>query len=198
MKQNRIKSRSIVMTGMLSALATILMYLEFSVPLVPSFLKFDFSDLPGLIGSFAMGPVSGITICLVKNILKLFSTNTGGVGELANFILGAIFVGSAGFIYKAKKTKSGALIGSLIGSILMAATSLPVNYYLTYPVYSKFMPMDAVIGLYQAINPGVDSLFDCLLTFNVPFTFVKAMLCTLITVLVYKRISPIIKGVKVG
>ncbi|MDO4519151.1 MAG: ECF transporter S component [Eubacteriales bacterium] len=187
-------TRKIAMTGMLAAIATVLMYLEFSVPLVPSFLKFDFSELPALIGSFSMGPLYGVLICLVKNLLKLPSTGTGGVGELANFTLGAIFVCIAGFIYKRKKNRKNALIGALVGGVAMAVLSVPINYYMTYPVYTKFMPIEAIVGMYQAINPKVNGLLSCLIMFNVPFTFVKAMLCTLITMLIYKRISPLIKG----
>lgn len=141
-----------------------------------------------------MGPVSGVVICLVKNLLHLMRTSTGGVGELSNFILGAIFVFIAGMIYKKKKTKAGAMIGSLIGAVAMSAFSVVSNYFLVYPVYTNFMPMEAIIAAYQAIYPGVDSLLDCLIVFNVPFTFIKAMISVIITMLVYKRLSPIIKG----
>lgn len=194
MSNTRTKTRTIAMTGMLSAIAFILMYLQFNVPLMPSFIAMDLSELPALIGSFAMGPVAGVVICLVKNLLHLMRTSTGGVGELSNFILGAIFVFVAGMFYKKKKTKSGAVIGSLIGAVVMSAFSVASNYFLVYPVYANFMPMEAIIAAYQAIYPGVDSLLDCLIIFNVPFTFIKAMISVIITMLVYKRISPIIKG----
>lgn len=194
MSNTRTKTRTIAMTGMLSAIAFILMYLQFNVPLMPSFIAMDLSELPALIGAFAMGPVSGVVICLVKNLLHLMRTSTGGVGELSNFILGAIFVFTAGIIYKKKKTKAGAMIGSLIGAVAMSAFSVVSNYFLVYPVYTNFMPMEAIIAAYQAIYPGVDSLLDCLIVFNVPFTFIKAMISVIITMLVYKRLSPIIKG----
>lgn len=188
------RTRKITMIGMLSAIAFILMYLDFSVPFMPSFIKMDISELPALIGSFAMGPIEGIIICLVKNLLHLFKTTTGGVGELSNFILGAAFTGCAGFIYRKRNTKKGALIGSLAGAVIMALVSIVTNYYIVYPIYTKFMPMEAIIGAYQAILPSADSLLKCLIIFNVPFTFVKGMLSVLITFLIYKRISPIIKG----
>lgn len=188
------RTRKITMIGMLSAIAFLLMYLDFSVPFMPSFIKMDISELPALIGSFAMGPVEGIIICLVKNLLHLMKTSTGGVGELSNFILGAAFTGVAGFFYKKMKTKKGALIGSLIGALAMAVISIVTNYYIVYPIYTNFMPMEAIIGAYQAILPSADSLLKCLIIFNMPFTFVKGMLSVLITFLIYKRISPIIKG----
>ena len=92
--------RKMTMTGLLSAVAFLLMFFDFSVPLMPAFIKMDLSELPALIGSFAMGPVAGVVICLIKNILHLMKTSTGGVGELSNFILGAVFVFTAGMIYK--------------------------------------------------------------------------------------------------
>ena len=189
MSNTKSNARAIAMTGMLSA-----MYLQFNVPLMPSFIAMDLSELPALIGSFALGPVSGVVICLVKNLLHLMRTSTGGVGELSNFILGAAFVFTAGIIYKKKKTKQGAMMGSLTGAVVMAVFSVFSNYFLVYPVYTNFMPMEAIISAYQAINPHVDSLLDCLIVFNMPFTFIKGMISVIITLLIYKRLSPIIKG----
>ncbi len=187
-------TRALTSMGMLSAVSFILMFLDFSVPLMPAFIKMDISDLPALIGSFALGPVAGVIISLVKNLLHLFRTSTGGVGELSNFILSASFVLTAGLVYKFKKNRIGALIGSVLGAAIMAVISIFSNYYLVYPLYEKFMPIDQIIGAYQAINPNVDGLMECLIKFNMPFTFVKAMICTLISFLIYKKLSPIIKG----
>lgn len=195
-KKKIFTARSIAMIGMLSAISFILMFLDFSVPVMPSFIKMDLSELPALIGCFAMGPVEGVLICLIKNLLHLMQSSTGGVGELSNFILGATFVCIAGIIYRVKKTRKGALLGSLIGAIAMALISVISNYYLVYPFYTNFMPMEAIIGAYQAIYSGVDNLLEALIMFNMPFTFVKGMFNVIITFLVYKRISPIIKGTR--
>ncbi len=196
--EKRINIRYMTMTAMLSAIAFILMFMDFSVPFMPGFIKLDISELPALIGTFAMGPASGVIICLVKNILHLLITTTGGVGELSNFVLGAAFVLPAGLFYKYKKNRKSALIGSLAGALIMALFSLPSNYFVVYPFYTNFMPEDAIIGAYNAIisvvGGHVDNLFQCLLLFNVPFTFVKGLLSVLITFLIYKHISPIIKG----
>lgn len=186
--------RKMTMTGLLSAVAFLLMFFDFSVPLMPSFIKMDLSELPALIGSFAMGPVAGVAICLIKNILHLMKTSTGGVGELSNFILGAAFVFTAGVIYKKVNTRKGALIGSFAGAVVMAVISVFSNYYLVYPVYTAFMPMEAIIAAYQAINSNIENLWQALIIFNMPFTFVKALFSVAITFLVYKRISPVIKG----
>ena len=190
----KITTRNLVVIAMLSAVSFILMMLDFSVPFMPSFIKMDISELPALIGAFAMGPVEGVLICLVKNLLNLLRSTTGGVGELCNFLLGASFVLTAGLIYHKNRTRKGAIIASLVGAAVMAAFSVPCNYYLTYPIYSKFMPMDAIIGAYQAINPKVNGLLQCLLVFNMPFTFCKGFIDVVVTFLVYKRLSPIIKG----
>ncbi|MBQ4293798.1 MAG: ECF transporter S component [Lachnospiraceae bacterium] len=186
--------RYLTATAMLSAISFLLFFLQFSTPITPSFLKLDVSDLPALIGSFSMGPVAGVVICLVKNLLHLLMTTTGGVGELSNFILGAAFVLPAGLIYYRRKTKKTALIGSLVGAACMAAVSFPSNLFLVYPVYYNFMPKETILNMYQAILPAIKSIEQSLLIFNVPFTFVKGMLCVLITFLIYKRISPLIKG----
>ena len=190
----KVDVRKITLTAMFGAISAILMMFSFNIPLVPSFIKMDLSELPALIGAFSMGPVSGVMVCLIKNLINVFFTTTGGVGELCNFILGATFVLPAGLIYKYKKNKKMAVIGALVGALVMALASLPINYFITYPMYTKFLPLDVIIGMYQAIMPGVDGLFNCLLIFNVPFTFVKGLLSVIITLLVYKRLSPIIKG----
>lgn len=193
-RRKRISLRYITATAVLSALSTVLMMLSFSVPFMPSFLKLDFSELPALIASFSMGPVSGVLVCLIKNLLNLPFSTTGGVGELCNFLLGACFVLPAGLIYHFRKNRRTALLAALLGALAMAFASLPLNYFISYPMYMKFLPLEQIIGMYQAIFPGVNGLFQCLLIFNVPFTFLKGLLDTVLTFLVYKRISPLIHG----
>lgn len=186
--------RYLTVTAMLSAVAYILMFLDFSVPFMPGFIKMDLSELPALIGSFSMGPLCGVMICLVKNVLHLFITTTGGVGELSNFILGVAFVLPAGLIYKHKKTRKTALAGSMLGAVIMAVFSVVSNYFLVYPVYYNFMPEDRILAAYQLILPSMKSILQCLICFNMPFTFVKGLFSVVITFLVYKHISPILKG----
>ncbi|MDR0819501.1 MAG: ECF transporter S component [Oscillospiraceae bacterium] len=192
------KTRKLTITAMLSALAFVLMFLDFSVPLMPGFIKMDLSELPALIGSFAMGPICGIAICLVKNLIHLTITSTGGVGELSNFVLGAAFVLPAGLIYKKNHTRKGAIIGAFTGAVLMGLISVPSNYFVTYPVYYNFMPKDVIISMYQAIYSGADSIFKCLVIFNLPFTFIKGLLSVIITIIIYKYISPLLKGTHGG
>ena len=183
---------------MLSAVAFVLQLLEFPLPmLIPDFIKLDFSDLPELIGAFAYGPVAGIIIALVKNLLHaLLATHSFGIGELSNFILGAVFSGVAGLLYKKDKTKKGAFIAGLIASLVMAAVSYVSNLFVVYPVYYNFMPKEVIIQAYQSILKFVDSIELSLLVFNVPFTFIKGLICVGISMIIYKPLSPILHGKK--
>lgn len=190
----RQKIRYLTVTGIMGAVSTILMMLSFSVPFMPSFIKLDFSELPALIAAYCLGPVSGILVCLIKNLINVTMTTTGGVGELSNFLLGVCLVLPAGLIYKWRKNRKTALVASVVGSLTMAIMSLPLNYFVTYPVYAKIMPIEAIIGMYEKIFSGVDGLFSCLLIFNCPFTFLKGILVSILTFILYKHISRIIKG----
>lgn len=194
--KKRVNVRYLTMTAMLSAVAYILMFLDFSVPFMPSFIKMDLSELPALIGSFTFGPVCGVLICLIKNLLHLFISTTGGVGELSNFILGAVFVWPAGLIYKRKKSKQMALIGSLSGAVIMGLISVVSNYFLVYPVYYNFMDKELILASYQLIVPFVKNIFQCVVYFNMPFTVLKGLFSVLITFVVYKPLSPILKGTR--
>lgn len=190
----REKSRTAKLTiaAMLTAVAFVLQYIEVSIPIVPSFLKLDFSDVPELIGAFVIGPLYGVVICLVKNIIHLPFGSSNGVGELANFLFGAAFAFTAGIIYKHKKTKKTALIACISGAIAMAAVSVPINYFLVYPIYAELWThgnMDAIISMYKTLLPAADSLLKALLIFNVPFTIGKGLIDAAITMLIYKPLS---------
>ncbi len=188
--------RYMTVTGILAATAFVLQLIEIPIPmLMPTFIKFDFSDLPALIGSFAMGPLCGVLIELIKNLIHAaLASGSFGVGELSNFVLGAVFVGTAGLVYRLHRSKNGALLASLAGAVVMAAVSFPSNLFVVYPVYYQFMPEETILAAYQAILPGMTSVAQSLLVFNVPFTFIKGMMDVLITFLIYKKISPILKG----
>ena len=194
-KHSRLNVRKMTMTAMLAAVATVLMFISFSVPLMPSFIKLDFSELPALIAAFAFGPLSGVTVCLVKNLVNALFTTTGCVGELSNFVLGASFVFTAGTVYKLKKNRAGALIGSVAGAAAMAIIGVFSNYYIVYPVYTAMMPMEVILNMYRAINANVETLWDALIWFNMPFTFVKGMCSTVMAFIIYKPLSPVLKGV---
>ena len=193
---DRSRVHKLTITAMLSAVAFVLMFLDFPIPfLIPPFVKMDFSELPALLAAFSLGPVYGVVVCLVKNLVHFITmTTTGGAGEICNFLLGACFALPAGLIYQRMKTRRGALIGVLTGAVVMAVLSIPLNYYISYPVYTKFMPIDAIISMYQQIRPGVNGLMECLIIFNAPFTLLKGLLTTALCFLIYKPLSPILHG----
>ena len=137
--KTKFNTRVLTGTAMLAAVATVLMYMEFPIPIMPAFIKLDVSELPALIASFAYGPVAGIVVCLIKNLIKLPSTSTAAVGELFNFVMGALFVGVAGMVYRFKKTRSGAILGAVLGALVMAIVSVPYNYFIVY----HFLQRDA-------------------------------------------------------
>jgi riboflavin transporter FmnP len=189
------KVRAVAVTAMLSAVAFVLMFLDFPIPfLIPNFVKMDFSELPALLAAFSLGPVYGVAVCLVKNLIHLTITTTGGAGEICNFLLGTCFVFPAGVIYQHMKSRRGALLGALVGAVTMSVLSVPLNYYISYPVYTNFMPIEAILNLYRQLRPSVNGLLECLITFNAPFTLVKGLLTTVLCFLVYKPLSPILHG----
>ena len=187
--------RKVTVTAIMSAFSLVLMMIEFPIPIMPSFIKFDISELPALITSFAFGPLWGVIVCLLKNLIHLINTHTAGVGELSNFLLGAVFVAVAGAFYKAKHNRKSAFLGSLAGDFAMAVSAFVINLFVVYPIYMKILiPEQVILGMYQDILPSVDSLWKAILIFNVPFTFVKGMADVIITFIIYRKISPILKG----
>ena len=193
MNQKNFNVRKLTITAMLAAVSSVLMFCSFNVPLMPNFIKMDFSELPALFASITLGPAFGVVVCLIKNLVNLFFSTTGGVGELSNFILGAFFVLPVGILCRKNKSYKNAIIGSLIGAIIMAAFSVVSNYFVIYPVYYNFLPEEAVLGMYQAINPGIHSVLDALIIFNMPFTFIKGLCSAIIAILLYRPMFPILK-----
>ncbi len=194
MGKKKVNVQKMAIVAILSAIAYVLMFMEFSVPIMPGFIKMDLSDLPALLGTFAVGPVGGVLIALIKCVLHLTVTNSAGVGELSNFILNVIFILPAGLLYRYKRTKRSACGGALLGAVAMALVSIVSNYFIVYPVYYNFMPKETILAAYQAILPGVDSILESLILFNAPFTFVKAMISVVITYVIYGRLVPIFQA----
>ena len=188
------KLRTITGVAVLSAIAFILAYFEFPVPLSPSFARMDISDLPALIGAFAYGPLAGVLIELVKNALQLTSTATAGVGELANFIMGGVFVFVAGLIYRKNKNKKTALIACLIASLAMGVTAAVVNYFVLLPAFEAFMPLSELIASFGEFMPFIKTKLDVVLFNALPFNLLKGLAISAVTMLIYKTLSPILKG----
>lgn len=193
-------TKNLVLMAIFAALASVLMLLEFPLPFIaPSFYEIDLSEIPVLIGSFIMGPVAGVIIEAVKILLILLikGTDTAYVGELANFIIGCCFIVPASVIYKKNKTKKSALIGITIGTLLMAAAGVILNYAILIPFYVKAfgMPLDLILNMGAKINPLISNKWTFVLICVAPFNIVKGFIDSLITAIVYKRISTFIKGI---
>jgi len=198
MKEKLFTTKHVVLMGMFGALAAVLMLFEVPLPFVaPSFYGLDFSEVPILVGSFAMGPVAGVVMEAVKILVKLVlkPTSTGFVGEFSNFTLGCTLVVPAGLIYQLHRTKKGAMAGLTVGTVLMTVAGVVVNALVMLPFYSHFMPLDTIIAAGAAINPAVGSVWSFALICVGPFNIVKGVAVSLVAVLVYKRISIMIHSI---
>lgn len=188
----------IVKVGLLSAIAFVLMLLEFPMPIFPAFLKMDISDLPALIGGFSLGPMAAIIIEFIKNIFHIIFKNdgTGGVGNLANFLVGISFTVPAAIVYIRNKTRRSALIGMVLGTLFLVLLSSLANYYVLIPFYTKLYfdgNLENLLAVMAAANKNITNVKLYVLYAVIPFNLIKALVTSLITLLIYKRVSPILK-----
>ena len=193
------KTRKLVEIGMLGAIATVLMLFEFPIPFIaPPFYELDFSEVPVLVGAFALGPFAGAAIELVKILITLLinGTATAFVGEIGNYILGCSFVIPAAMIYQKKKSKKNALVAMVVGTITMTIFGCILNAYVLLPTYAAAfgMPIDAIIGMGSAINGNINDVMTFVIIAVAPFNIIKGIVVSVITLLIYKHISPILKG----
>ena len=191
------KTRILAQIGMLGAISVVLMLFEIPLPFAPAFYEIDFSEVPVLVGCFAMGPVAGAAIELIKILLNfaINGTITAGVGELANFLLGCSFVVPAGIIYRKMHTRKGAIIGMAPGTVLMTIFGCFLNAFVLLPAYGKAfgMPMEALVGMGTAVNAHITSLFTFVAFAVAPFNILKGIIDSLIVFLIYKKIRPVFR-----
>ena len=196
MKREVFNTRTMVKISALGAIAFVLMLFEFPLWFAPAFYEMDFSDVPSLIGSFALGPIAGVLIQLVKNLLILVfkGTDTAAVGEFSNFVVGSLFAFTAGYIYHRNKTFKNATIGMIAGIIVMTLVMSFVNYYVMIPLYAGIfgIPIDNIVAMGTALNANIVDLKSLIVFAVVPFNLFKGVLVTLVTTLIYKRVSPIL------
>lgn len=190
-------TRTMVKVSIMAVIAFILMFFEFPLLwIAPPFIKIDISDLPALLGAFAMGPMVGVIIQLLKNVLNvvLEGSTTGGVGEFANFVVGSAFAYTAGAIYFKKKTFGRAIAGLLIGTVVMTIVITIANYYFIFPFYAKLfgMPIQTLVDMGAGISSKITDLWTLMLYSIVPFNLLKGVLLSAITILLYKKVSPIL------
>ncbi|MBN2899507.1 MAG: ECF transporter S component [Clostridia bacterium] len=179
--------------SILSVIAFIIMFIEAPVFVFPGFLKIDLSDVPALVAGFALGPAAGVAVELLKNLLHLLRTSTGGVGEVANFVIGAALVVPAAVSYQKRKDRSGALVGLGVGILAMSIVGALANYYVLLPFYQNFMPLDAIIGMSAQANSAIVDIKTLIIYGIMPFNIFKGLVVAIITMLLYKKISPLLK-----
>lgn len=194
--QRCVNTKTLAKVGVLSAVAAVVMILEFPLPFAPSFYKLDFSEIPVLVGAFALGPMAGVAIEFIKILLNfvLNGTVTAGVGELANFFIGCSLVVPAAIIYRQNKSFKNAIVGLIVGIFSLAIVGAVLNYYILLPVYSTAYgaPLQSFIDMGNVINKYIVDLKTLVLYAVVPFNFVKGIIVSIITILIYKRLSPIL------
>ena len=177
--------------ALLAALASILFLIE--IPVV-AFYKLDLSNIPVLLGGFAMGPGAGVIILAGKSLIGLLHSSSAGIGELADFIMGAALVVPASLLYHRNKTRKNALIGMAAGTLCAVAVSVLVNKWIMLPFYMGAYHMDMQQILSFANVAGVDSEWKLLLLITAPFNLLKGAVLSLITGLIYKPLSPLLHG----
>lgn len=196
-KKEEITTKLIVKVGILGGIAFVLMVLDFPLWFAPGFLKFDLSEVPALIGAFSLGPVAGILIQLIKNILNatIKGSSTMLVGELSNFLVGCLFVVPASIIYHRDKTFKNAVIGLIVGIFAMTIGASLSNYYFMIPFYAKLfgMPVEKIVAMGSAVNKKVVDFKSLIIYAIIPFNLLKGTIATIVTILLYKRVSPILK-----
>ena len=191
-----LSTHNLVKIAILSAISVLIMLLEFPLPFAPTFYELDLSEAIILMGGFAMGPLSAVIMELLKNLLNLLinGTITAGVGEFANFVMGCAFVVPASIIYKYRKTFKGALVGLIVGIVSLVVIGCFVNYFVMIPAYVKLakFPLEAIIGAAGERNAAVDSLWKMIIFAVAPFNLVKGVACSILNLLLYKRLSRIL------
>ena len=191
-----LNTRAIAKAAVLGAVAFVLMLLEFPLPVAPTFYKMDFSEAAVLMGGFALGPAYAVIIEALKVALNLIfqGTITMGVGEMANFLIGISFTVPAAYMYSKNKTLKTAIKGMVIGTLCMMAAGVLLNYFVLLPAYVALahFPMEAIIGAGQAIFPFIQNKFTFVMACVTPFNLIKGILVSVVTRLLYKRLSPVL------
>jgi riboflavin transporter FmnP len=195
-KKTLFSTRDLVIVGLFSALAYVLMLLE--SPGYLGFLRIEFSDVPAILGGLGLGPAAGVFIELIKNIIKALSTKTIGAGELANFVVGSAYVLPLSIIYRKWKGKHRLLTGYVVGTVTMCVAGMIVNYFVTLPLYSNmFGGVDALIGFVGSMTPGflpeINSLWKIIIIGITPFNVLKGIMMAVVSYYVFKLVKKLLQ-----
>jgi riboflavin transporter FmnP len=186
-------TRKLATIAILAAVASLLFLLEIPIVL---FYKLDFSNLPVLLGTFAMGPAAGTAILFLKSALGLLHTTSQGVGELADFLVGLAMVLPAGFIYRARKSRRSALTGMAVGGVCATIAGVLANVYILIPFYGAayHMPVEQIIAMGQSLIPSLDTVWKFVFAITAPFNVLKWAAISVLGGLIYKPLSPLLHG----
>lgn len=189
MTNQKSKIKQLTFMALFATIATVVMFLEMPLPFMPPFLKLDFSGAVVLIGALILGPVQGVAIALVKSLIHVFSSSTGGVGELADFLMTGAFVFVVSSIYHRLKSKKGTIIGCGAGIAAITIVGVVANKFLIIPFYSNIMPIEAIVSACGAVNPLIGSIDGYLLFGVVPFNVLKGLVLSVVGVYLYKKLN---------
>ncbi|SHH36132.1 ECF transporter S component [Tepidibacter thalassicus] len=193
-KKSIFSTSSMVKISILSILSYLIMFIEFPVMFFPAFLKLDFSDIPAIICGFSLGPVAGIFVELIKNLLHFVTkSSTGGVGEFANFLVGGGFVFVSSGIYYINKNKKNAILGCIAGTVAMAVIGGIANYYILIPFYSNMFPIEAIVKMGSVVNSAIVDVKTLIYYAVIPFNLIKGIVVSFITAVLYKKVSMVLK-----
>ena len=196
LKKEYLTTRTMIKISVLGVISFVLMMFDFPLWFAPPFLKFDIADLPSLIGAFAMGPMAGVLIQFLKNVLNIIveGSGTGGLVELSNFIVGSIFAYTAGAVYFKNKDKKSAVKGLIIGTLTMTLLISIINYVFMIPFYARVfgMPLESIVEMGSKMNGFVTDFKSLIIFAILPFNLLKGIIVSILTMLLYKRISPIL------
>lgn len=190
LKNKMVSAKKLAMIGVLSAVAYVLMFISVPIPIFPSFLRLDVSDVPAILGGLSMGPLSGFSIALIKNLLQIGSTFTGGIGEIANALIAGSYIVIISYMYKKIHSKKGVIIGAILGSLGMILTGCVLNYFIVTPIYGQvFGGLDAIIAMGSALNPKIHNLFTFVVWIYIPFNLIKSIVMTICILPLYKKME---------
>lgn len=190
LKNKIVSAKKLAIIGVLSAVAYVLMFISVPIPIFPSFLRLDVSDVPAILGGLSMGPLAGFSIALIKNLLQIGSTFTGGIGEIANALIAGSYVVIISYIYIKIHNKTGVIIGAILGSLGMIIVGCVLNYFIVTPIYGKvFGGLDAIIAMGSSLNPKIHDLFTFVIWVYAPFNLLKSIIMTLCVLPLYKKME---------
>ena len=195
--KKKVNIEFIAMVGVFAAISAALGFWEIALPIFPDFLKIDLSLLPALIGTFIMGPVAGLAIELIKNLVHMTATTSSFIGEFVNILVDAALVIPAGLIYRKLKSYRGVVLGAAAGTVSMAVVGALVNYFIALPLYAAVLgfSIDGVIAMCRVVVPAVKTKFDVILFSIIPFNLLKGAVVSVVTLLAYIPLEPVIKKI---